>query len=267
MKLSRIILLFLVFPAALTLVGQDTVKTRWPEARFLEGYVWDQVNKKAVPYTHIINRNRASGTISDTSGMFAIRANIGDTLFVSAMGYQFEVIKIVDEMLEGPEGAVINMLPRAYMLPEVVIYELNTYEKFRDKFFELTVEHERYTVPGIPLIERRRIPALMDTNYIRNPMFAITSPISFLYYNISRREKNKRLYMELMQKEQLRTLAARRFNKTMLTRITGLEGAQLDEFIEFSDIDPYFILRTNDYELYILTLRRLDDFNRMKMQE
>ena len=258
MRFQKIILILIACFGNLYLAAQDSLQV--VQAEKLKGSVYDPVNKRRVPFAHIINQKKSLGTIGDTIGNFSIQADSGDVLFISAMGYQFDIQHVTAEMMDSQEGIEIQLVPRAYMLPEVVIYELNTYTKFKKKFMEVEIEDDRYVVPGLPDVRPGRIPALLDTNVIRHPLFAIIHPISFFYYNFNKRQKNLRLYLKLLDRDRLKALAAIRYNKEVINSITGLEGEDLDDFIDFCKIPPEYVIRTNDYNLYILTLKLLEEY-------
>jgi hypothetical protein len=231
--------------------GQDSTN-------ILIGRVYDQYNKKNVSYAHVVNQTRASGTISDSLGVFIIRSSAGDTLFISAMGYQFDIIHVPGATTD--TSFVINLIPRAYMLPEVVIHELNTYEKFKERFVEIQLDADDIHIPGIPHLKPRTIPKLQDTNFIRNPMFALSSPISFLYYNLSRKEKNRRKYNELIKQDQIREKAEKRIDTAAIMRITGLPRSEVEDFILFCEFNPTMMMAMTDYELYQYIRRKYSEY-------
>lgn len=241
MKYLTVISLLLFY---IPVSGQDTVK----EHRVLSGKAYDKHNQRNIPYAHIINRSTISGTISDSAGVFRIHAEPGDTLFVSAMGYQFDIVTI--DSVKNDTSFKVFLVPRAYMLPEVVIYELDTYEKFQKRFATVQVEDDRYHVPGLPHLKPGGVPLLRDTNYIRSPIFALNSPVSFLYYNLSRKERNKRKYYQILQKDQKAQQARQRYTDDLLIEITGINEEEIDEFLRFCDFDPQYIIKISDYELY-----------------
>jgi hypothetical protein len=249
-------LYFLIFP--LDGRAQDSVQ------EMLNGRVYDKYNKRNVSYAHIINRAKASGTISDSTGVFTIPAETGDTLFISAMGYQFDLVHV--DSVTSDTSFVLNLVPRAYMLPEVVIYELNTYEKFKKRFVEVEVEDDRYHIPGLPHFRPMGIPSLRDTNYIRNPLFALRSPISFLYYNFSRKEKNRRKYYQLLEEDELKRQARIKYPDELIMEVTDLEPEEIEDFLFFCDFNPRFILSLNDYEIINLIKEKYRQYQLAKRE-
>jgi hypothetical protein len=230
----------------------------------LTGRVYDKYNERNVSYAHVINRARASGTISDSSGVFTIPASKDDTLFVSAMGYQFDLAHV--DSVTSDTSFILNLVPRAYMLPEVVIYELNTYEKFKKRFAEVEIKNDTYHVPGLPHFRPMGVPSLRDTNYIRNPLFAISSPISFFYYNFSKREKNRRLYYQLLADDELARKARLKYSDELLLELTNLEEYEIDDFLAFCDFNPRYILSLNDYEIYKLIKQKYRQYQLAKRE-
>lgn len=244
-------------------MGQDTLQ----KEKYIHGIAYDELAGKNISYTHVINQNNASGTISDTNGFFRVRCEAGDTLFISAMGYQFNLVSVDSLTWTRGDTISVRLVPRSYTLPEVVIYELNTYEKFKKRFVEVQIKPDGIQIPGLPEIEPRGTPRLLDEDYLKSAGFAISSPVSFFYYNFSRKEKNRRLYYELMQHERLKEMANQKFSREKMTEITGLQEPELEEFLEFSHITPEMILRSSDYEIYMLLKENLPVYRAQKATE
>jgi len=139
---------YLIFIGLQLLILLD-VSAQVPDSvEFLTGKVYDRYNERNVSYAHVVNQTNARGTISDSAGVFVLRASIGDTLFISAMGYQFDILHV--RRISTDTSFMIEVVPRAYMLPEVVIHELNTYEKFKERFVEIQLDDGELIIPGIP---------------------------------------------------------------------------------------------------------------------
>jgi len=249
---------YLIFIGLQLLILLD-VSAQVPDSvEFLTGKVYDRYNERNVSYAHVVNQTNARGTISDSAGVFVLRASIGDTLFISAMGYQFDILHV--RRISTDTSFMIEVVPRAYMLPEVVIHELNTYEKFKERFVEIQLDDGELIIPGIPHLKPRAIPKLQDTNYIRNPLFALNSPISFLYYNLSRKEKNKRKYNQLVELDRIREIAMRRIDTSMIIQVTGIDSLEVAEFIRYCDFQPMQVAVMNDYDLYQVIRRKYLEF-------
>jgi hypothetical protein len=137
---------------------------------------------------------------------------------------------------------------------------LDTYEKFKKGFMSVQVETEDYHVPGLPHIQPREVPLLRDENYLKSAGFALNSPVSFMYYNFSKREKNKRLYYQLVQNDKLKEMMNQRFNDTVMMKITGLSLEELDPFKDFCNFQPGVILGLTDYQYYMLVRRKYTEY-------
>lgn len=76
-------------------------------------------------------------------------------------------------------------------------------------------------------------------------------PFSLLYGHYSKEAKSKKLYADLILKER----AGRRYNKILVSKITGLiNDDEIKNFMEFCALQIKFILESTEYELYAAIL-------------
>jgi hypothetical protein len=254
--LKTFLLIFTALVSGFMSVAQDSDSI--PVRTFVNGYIFDYYNNKRISYAHVINQQQAYGIISDSAGMFRIIAEPGDTLFVSAIGYNFDIYVLEEEDMHSLFR--INLAPRAYELPEVVIFELDTYEKFSQRFMEIRAPEKELNIIGIPKVTPREVPLLRDEEHLKSAGFALNSPVSFLYYNFNQREKNKRLYYQLLAEDKLKELADERLSDTIVFKITGLPLDEMEDFREFCNYEPSVLLSITDYELYLYILRKHKEY-------
>ncbi|NJK85948.1 MAG: hypothetical protein HC906_08245 [Bacteroidales bacterium] len=103
--------------------------------RFLiNGTIVDEKGEK-MAFVHIWNESARIMSISDSSGIFRIRASAGDTLAFGALGYFGKVEVITDKELK--EGLEITLNSRIMTLLEVKVIGFRSYADFKQKFINL----------------------------------------------------------------------------------------------------------------------------------
>lgn len=102
----------------------------------------DSVNP--VPYAHIIDMNRSSGTVSDYFGYFSFVAQKGDTIRFSSVGYKTSYFYISDT-LSGNKYSLIHVMPvDTILLEEANIYPWPSKEQFADAFVNAEIPNDDY---------------------------------------------------------------------------------------------------------------------------
>ncbi len=207
-----------------------------------EGIVVDSVTGRPISFTHIVNESTRTGYITDSAGKFQIHYKKGDTLVFVSLGYLGRVM-IVDSL---PHQ--ISLIPRTYKIDEVSVETYRSYNQFRKDFLEIELEKDP-EIEGLPKGKPIDIPVLLDTNELSSPAFLILHPLSYFYYRFSKEEKSKRkaFYLERQAGERLQI--EKKFNRDIVTRITGFENEELTNFIGFCNFSHPFLLEATELEI------------------
>jgi hypothetical protein len=248
-----ILSLILVFSALSSLAQTGELKRV-----SVNGTVSDTKNKP-VAYAHILNTQRNEGWISDLYGNFKTSAYPGDTLEISSLSFH-PVWFVIPEYIHGYEyQADIIMQPDTIQLKEIAIYPWPaTLSQLKKEFMKVEVNDPADEID-------LHLPSLADIKAMnRTPgipgqigLYSGSSPISLLYNQFSREARSKRLYSEVLKREK----AEKRYNRTVVTRVTGLKNEDdIRKFMEFCALQVKFILESTDYELYAAILNCYDDF-------
>lgn len=195
----------------------------------LTGIIYDESFKPIVA-THVINLNTHAGDVSDTLGIFSFPAFYGDTLLFRNIAYQ-EIRVPVMKILE--DGYVI--LKRVlYPLQEAKVFPWgSSYEDFSEAMVNTPAPQTIGEALGLPRQDPDYIPFDMDAAKLKSVNFLINSPISYLYYNLSKKEKNRRtLFWSDKNRESLERFEAI-VSPENLSHITGLTGNNLLDFMSY----------------------------------
>lgn len=205
--------------------------------------------KKNIPlsYVHIINESTKQACLADVNGNYAIYAKYGDILKFSYIGFKpaFKDMKV--EKLG--QFLPICLSSDTILLKEVVVLPYSNYTEFKKHFLALKVENSEYAIPGITLKERTTIHNMESEKYVKSLGFALSSPISALYYNLSRHEKNIRKYYQLENEKWQQYAIEKKYNRTIVAKLTGLNDEKLTFFMAWCNFSRDYLLIATEYEI------------------
>ncbi|KPK87654.1 MAG: hypothetical protein AMS27_01995 [Bacteroides sp. SM23_62_1] len=225
----------------------------------ISGRLIDALSRDGIQFAHIINQTRSHAMISDTLGFFRILAGSYDFLLITAIGYYNLPVILNDSLVRLKELMVLKLIPRIYPISEVKVGQLGTYEQFKYRFLNTDLpEPEHQMHPSIiPDIEKG-----IDTLNIIGPL-SVMSPISAIYYLLSKEGKSLRKLEEIKEEEQFMKQVEHKYNLEMLTRITGMQGEELYEFTTFCNFSREFLLDASEYEIIEAIFDKLKEYKKI----
>ncbi len=199
-------------------------------------------------YTHVINLSSGRGTTSDSSGNFSLSVLKGDTVIFRNVSCE-ELILAEHEI---NSGDTIFLKTKLYAIREVKIFEWgSTYADFTAKMKSMPVTESMAEKLGLPQQSGNAVPNFRNANVLGNPMFAITNPIDFLYFNLNKNEQSIRKVMEFKQNEDLIRRFESVYNRKKVGALTSLSATELDEFMIY--LNTHFRCDFNCTEIQIVT--------------
>jgi hypothetical protein len=132
------------------------------------------------------------------------------------------------------------------------------YEEFKQKFLALKLNNEPLDI-GLPKA-KPGTPKLLDDSYIKSLGFALSSPISFFYYNFSKVERSKRRVYELRNEKAQYAVIDSKISRHKIQYWTGLKEQDLDSFILFCDFSFDYMLSASEYDLIFKVKEKLVEF-------
>lgn len=212
----------------------------------LRGRLIDQSSLKPVSYCHVFNETKRTGRISDSSGYFSISASAGDTLVFIAMSYLGKVF-IVPEYYQDSLLTIFLEI-RYYAIDEVEYKIPGTYKGFQKALMDVDTEKDK-PMPGLPEYNPYIRPQLLDTNVIQSGSFKFHHPVSALYYNHSKIEQSKRKLRYLQEQELHQPEVDAKYNKEMLSRVTGFTGDTLLNFMLYCNFSFNYLYEATELEI------------------
>jgi hypothetical protein len=191
-------------------------------------------SKQRLTRVYIYNTRTGEGFYNTTKGEFKSNAQEGDVLIAALQGFGVDTIKI------RTESTILFYLRRnAIQLKEVVVKDsLGTpAEQLKAKMEEYSSAYSKGAVGDIF--------SLGGSNGGGGAGLSIDA----LYSLLSRQGKNARLLQKIIERDYRDAMINYRFTKTLINRVTGLNGAKLVDFKQQYKPGYYFILEANDYDL------------------
>ncbi len=219
---------------------------------YFSGEIVSTEGNYSVALAHIINLNQHWMVSADTTGHFQIWAKRGDTLHISAIGFEYLEYNInninVDSTIK------IFLQNRFYEIPEVSITYLGTYKDFEYKVLNLELPETGVNEQVEKLFKHVEAPTEIKP--------VITSPASLIYYLFSKEAKEIKKYFEIIENQDQVEELDRRYNVYIVQNLTGLQGMDAKKFMEFCNFQDLYILSISDYNLYSEILMRFEAYKK-----
>jgi len=225
------------------------VQAQWTDPRKDYNYkfmatLMDSDTAISVPNCHIINKTQNLGTLSDAFGIFTVTANIGDSIMFSSIGYERMTIAVRDSMYTN--NRIIRLKPAIYVLTELDIGLLSTYDRFKrdilsreaENAYKMSAHVNQYDV---------YVPPLPNQGGINVPLEV--SPITFLYNLWSKEGKQYQYYLSVINGTAEFIIIGEKFNGLLVKELTGLENDELIKFMSFCMFTKGYLLFASEMEI------------------
>jgi len=209
----------------------------------------------AVPRGHIINKNLNLGTASDDLGFFTVTANVGDTIIFSSIGYERMTIVSHDSMYTN--NRIIKLKPAVYLLTEVDIGFLSTYDRFKRDVLSREAQEALKMSPNISKYDVY-IPALPNQGGLNVPFAG--SPITFLYNLWSKEGKQYQHYQSVINGTAEFIIIGDKFNGIFVKELTGLENDELIKFMSFCKFSKEYLLLASEMDIRRQIMRKYSEY-------
>jgi hypothetical protein len=201
----------------------------------LKGRVVNMANNEPVPYSQVVNIRSHGGTISNADGYFTMDMLNIDSLMISSVGYMKEIF----------------VSPGYNFADTVVVFRLRPVSILLQQV-DVKGDAAKVNMTGVPVGKPVDIdPKLRGDAFNQRPpiIAAFFNPVSYWYYYLNKKEKQKREVRNAMLLEKNWELHSQNYNKQMVKMLTGLNDNQADEFmVWFNSLDvlPY---TSTEYEV------------------
>jgi hypothetical protein len=258
--MKKIIILFLFLP--FFAFSQERI--------VLKGNVFDGISFFPISEANIYNFSSKKYTFTNKEGNFEILITSGDTIIISKSVYKQVLIEITQEMIE-KNMLDIALLFKPIILKEVSVFALPaTYDAFKREFVNTNLSDFYKRIDGTISDEERirykRSHGLLDL--IPGEVGqAVTHPISYFYEKFARKPKMDRLYREMVESREEVDRLPLKYNRGLVTELTGLEGEELLNFMTFCKFSYYDLVRWTPEYIIVQIKNRFGDYEFYKAIE
>lgn len=197
----------------------------------INGKVYDtQTPALAVPVLMIVNLTTGRGIFGNENGSFVLNINKKDTLLISAIGYSIKKICFADSVFQNSYQINIPIEKLKRELEEVEIFPQRDLKAIESDIEQLGYDESKYRLTGID---------------------AWSAPLTALYQEFSKKEKDKRRAAQLWNDEKRRDLLKELLRLYDKNDLINLPAQKQDSFIEYLDITDNMMKTWTQYELAV----------------
>lgn len=236
MRINIPIILFLLIMQVQLLAQIDEA----PHIR-ITGVVYDIENNALLSNLMIINKSTQQGYFAGATGNFNATVSKNDTLIIAASGYQNKKICFRDSILKEDYFIRVYMERLTVQLKEVKIIASRDLDAIQRDIDKLGYKKSDYMTSGVD---------------------AISSPITFLYEQFSKRERSRRHIAELRNEDRKRDLLKELLTKYVANDVINLSDDEFDNFIDYCNVSDEFMKNSTQYE-FIMYIKRKYEFYRL----
>jgi len=133
----RYLLIILMMPFGLMAQNQQ------PEKIYIAGFVVDADSLQPVPFVHIINKSRKTGSYSNEDGYFGLEIYKTDTLVFTSVGFHDTELSFLDSTKSEYNKLSVVMFSKTYTLKPVDVYAYNLEEILKKKEEPVSMERSK----------------------------------------------------------------------------------------------------------------------------
>jgi hypothetical protein len=219
----------------------------------IKGRVIDRISNEAVGYAQVLNLRVRGGTMADALGNFSIQADPSDTLTFKSISYKDLRLPVSEIIASGKENAIVKMAPVRILIGEVEV------EGNAPKVNMTGIKPQKYVPVSVEL---------RSDYFASKPkiLTAIFRPLSFLSYKLSKSEKEKRLALAAIRSERDWQILSLVYNKDVIQRISGLSGAELEDFMLYCNAFNGLPVNATNYDVEKRIKELKVDYNTEKLK-
>jgi hypothetical protein len=238
---------FLIYFISFVSIGQD----------MKIGYLLDSVGNQAIPYAHIQNITQQKFTVTNDVGYFQLPMRLGDSIWISCVGYQSLGVIIGEEWDALNE---ISIFPKqdTILLEALTVGRMPSEKVFKQRILDHRPDDQQefYGIPNVDI----GTSILLEDKYVKSVGYAIFHPFGFVYNNLSKKQKEKRKMHKINQGQLRRYEINQKYNRNYVAELTQLKDDRLTDFIAFCDFSEEFLYSSNQYQIAEAVMDKFFEF-------
>lgn len=211
------------------------------------GVVKNAADDKPISTVHILNLNKVLMSITDANGVFAIDAEVNDTLFLSYLGFKTIKVTVTNDLIKFPKTE-FKLTALALALEEVVVrpYQLTGYLEIDAKNVPIN-RNQRYSIPGLPTGGYEA--GSRGPSAFSRVVGSIFNPFDFLHNLFGKKPNELRKLKKMRENNALRDLLSVKYDRETLEEFLQLNISDIDEILRNCNFSESFIRTANDLQI------------------
>ena len=232
----RYLLVVLLFGCCFQLTAQEVI-----------GVVKNSADDKPIPTVHILNLNKVLMSITDANGVFAIDAEVNDTLFLSYLGFKTIKVTVTNDLIKFPKTE-FKLTALALALEEVVVrpYQLTGFLEIDAKNVPIN-RNQRYSIPGLPTGGYEA--GSRGPSAFSRVVGSIFNPFDFLHNLFGKKPNELRKLKKMRENNALRDLLSVKYDRETLEEFLQLDISDINEILRNCNFSESFIRTANDLQI------------------
>ena len=211
------------------------------------GVVKNAADDKPISTVHVLNLNKVLMSITDANGVFAIDAEVNDTLFLSYLGFKTIKVTVTNDLIKFPKTE-FKLTALALALEEVVVrpYQLTGYLEIDAKNVPIN-RNQRYRIPGLPTGGYEA--GSRGPSAFSRVVGSIFNPFDFLHNLFGKKPNELRKLKKMRENNALRDLLSVKYDRETLEEFLQLNISDIDEILRNCNFSESFIRTANDLQI------------------
>lgn len=211
------------------------------------GVVKNAADDKPISTVHVLNLNKVLMSITDANGVFAIDAEVNDTLFLSYLGFKTIKVTVTNDLIKFPKTE-FKLTALALALEEVVVrpYQLTGYLEIDAKNVPIN-RNQRYSIPGLPTGGYEA--GSRGPSAFSRVVGSIFNPFDFLHNLFGKKPNELRKLKKMRENNALRDLLSVKYDRETLEEFLHLNISDIDEILRNCNFSESFIRTANDLQI------------------
>ena len=246
LKTNLLIIFFSLLFVTGTIAQTESQEEVQDSSFVVSGKVINPETLKGISFAHVKIHDSYLGIICDSLGFFRLRIDKDQKLKITALGFQEQIVDITPPIEADEVFQDIVMVRQSYLLEEVEVYSLGSWNEFKENFVKTDVPVEENIATSFDFgnlnLTQKEASTLQRGGFGFNLLDGVKMLKSI---GKKRRSKNAK---PTMANWQLRILQSK-FNKDIVAELTHETGTTLEILMEY--INTYSNFTHNTSELYI----------------
>ncbi len=226
---KRYLILLLLFPLNLWAQNDST------SMKLVVKGIGTDTNGVPLPNLMVINQTTMVGNFGDGNGQYQITIHPTDNIKFGAYGFESLTVNFSDSIYSDTIIFNPQLAELSFTLAEATIISPRELNEIQREIETLGYNEKDYRISGLD---------------------AARSPITFLYQQFSKYEKQKRLAKELENADRKRELLKELLARYAYFEIVALNKDEFDQFIDFLNVTDDFLKNSTQYEFIVFVKNR-----------